>query len=121
MTMIFIGLSGAAGAVSRFILSQWLIRYQRSFSFPIPIVIINLLGSFLLGISHLLLQNTTQEWGLVLSTWFLGAFTTFSTFSVEAITLMHEKKWKAFSIYIGLTIFGSILAYVLGSNILRMI
>ncbi|MCM2677021.1 fluoride efflux transporter CrcB [Alkalicoccobacillus plakortidis] len=118
MTFFYVGLAGGLGAFCRFSLSIWLSRLQTNRDVPIPILMINIAGSLLLGAVQAHLGLFTENVGLLISTGFLGAFTTFSTFSMESIQLIQEKKWAAFCWYIGLTVIGCIAAYCLGFFIL---
>ena len=114
MTIILIVVAGASGAICRFAVSQWFNRSQAEAQLPTPILCINIFGSFLLGLAHTLFQSHSNEWGAIITTWFLGAFTTFSTFSLESIHLIRDKKWMILIVYLSLTILGSILAYSVG-------
>ncbi|WP_143522720.1 CrcB family protein, partial [Pseudomonas sp. 2822-15] len=51
---------------------------------------------------------------LIIGIGFFGAFTTFSTFSVEAITLFQKRKWIPFITYLVLSIGGSIVTFLIG-------
>lgn len=72
---------GAAGAVVRFGVSQWLTR-----DLPIATLLVNLGGSFLLG--WLMASNPDDGVRLLVGVGFLGALTTLSTFSFETIDLL---------------------------------
>lgn len=112
--IIAIGICGALGASLRFFFSQALIK-QKADSFPKATFVINLLGSFLLGVCYALRSNhyiSDLYWNLV-GVGFLGAFTTFSTFSYEGITLLKNKKMMLFSCYvIGSIVFGVALGRI---------
>lgn len=85
-----IGLGGFVGAVSRYVISDWAAQKWGA-AFPYGTLIINLSGSFLLGLfltvatERLLVDPRVR---LFLATGFLGAFTTFSTFTYESIELI---------------------------------
>lgn len=112
--ILSIGICGAIGASLRFFFSQTLIK-QHIDSFPKATFVINLLGSFLLGVCYGLHSNqlmTNLYWNLI-GVGFLGAFTTFSTFSYEGLTLLKNKKMFLFSCYvIGSIVFGVALGMV---------
>jgi CrcB protein len=88
--LLFIALGGASGAVSRYLLANWVHRLWEG-HFPVGTLLVNMLGSFVIGIVYVLLverQLIHADWRGVLMVGFLGAFTTFSTFSLETITLL---------------------------------
>jgi CrcB protein len=45
---------------------------------------------------------------------FLGAFTTFSTFSLESVAMLQQERWLAFASYVGFSLTGCLLATVAG-------
>lgn len=90
--LVAIASGGAVGAVLRFLLSSrvyaWLGR-----DFPYGTLTVNVLGSFLMGIlAMLFLERTASDpvWRALILVGFLGSFTTFSTFSLETLTLFEE-------------------------------
>jgi len=78
--------------------------------FPWPTLSINVLGSFALGVLAVLCRERPAAL-LLLGTGVCGGFTTFSTFSLEAIVLIQEKRWLAVAGYAT----GSVVAAVLGA------
>lgn len=91
--LIVIAIGGAFGAVMRFLVStglyQWLGR-----DFPYGTLLVNVVGSFLIGLltETLVLQRVTValDYRAAILVGFIGAFTTFSTFSLETFYLLEQ-------------------------------
>ena len=82
--MIFVAIGGFFGAIARYQIGLWMTKLVGN-SFPWGTLVINVVGSFLLGICFGI--QPQQFLIFLFATGFLGAFTTFSTFSYEAIQL----------------------------------
>lgn len=83
---LIVGLGGSIGALSRFLLSEFI-----PFSFPIATLLANSIGSFLLGFAITLSLNkkiTAQQF-LLFGTGFCGGLTTLSTFTKETVQLWY--------------------------------
>lgn len=112
-----VAIGGFFGAMSRFGLSNW-IKGRYPSTFPLATFIVNLVGSFLLGL--IFGANLENTWRLLLGTGFMGAFTTFSTFKLESIQLHANRNWKVLTLYLGFSYtLGILLAFIgikLGSS-----
>ena len=95
MTLVIIGLGGALGAMARYILTQAVDKMGGT-DLSWGMLAVNVLGSFLMGlvIGFALKESWKECWSLFLLTGFLGAFTTFSTYSVEVAMLMQQGNVK---------------------------
>ncbi|ADG13873.1 CrcB protein [Methanocaldococcus infernus ME] len=88
MNLIIIGIGGFFGAILRYLISSYITK----FNFPLGTLIVNILGSFILGfIMYFSLYSTINpEYRLFIATGFCGALTTFSTFSYETFLMIEE-------------------------------
>ncbi|KYG91963.1 camphor resistance protein CrcB [[Bacillus] sp. KCTC 13219] len=110
--MIYVAIGGFFGAISRFAISNWVKQHVHTY-FSLATFCINLLGSFLLGVCIVLSPNSS--WQLLFGTGFLGAFTTFSTFSVESVKLYENKGLLAAVLYMSAScLLGILLAFAGG-------
>jgi len=93
MFYIYVGLGGVFGAISRYALSK-AVNEKTGSTFPVGTWVVNITGAFLLsflmglGIAHK--SPFGKELELALTTGFLGAYTTFSTFSYETFQLIQD-------------------------------
>ncbi|EWG11633.1 fluoride efflux transporter CrcB [Cytobacillus firmus] len=109
--VLLVGIGGFFGAISRLWVSQFISKRFVS-DFPAATLIINLMGSLLLGI--LVGSGIEGSLYMLLGTGFMGAFTTFSTFKLEAIQLHMDKRKKELILYNVLSYGGGILLALLG-------
>jgi CrcB protein len=96
MIPLWVSIAGGAGALARFIADS-LIRSALGRKFPWGTLIINVSGSFILGllIGFALSGQTNANLVLVIGTGFCGGFTTFSTASFETVRLIEKRRLHA--------------------------
>lgn len=105
MTPLWVALVGGLGAGARFVVDGWVTSRTR-WRFPVATLLINVVGSGLLGLLVGWAGAHPEQPVLVavLGTGFLGGFTTFSTASVELVPLFHARPLRA--VLLALTMLG---------------
>ena len=99
--LLAVGCGGAAGRIVRYLLSGGIMAGQTLLGFPAGTFTVNAAGSLLIGI---LLEATSSETlGWLLIVGFCGGFTTFSTFSADAVRLLRAECYTA-AAYVGLSV-----------------
>ena len=89
-TIIAVGIGGFFGAIARFLIATGVQKLSSAF-FPVGTLSVNVIGSFLIGFLYLYFSHTVHPtFKAMLVTGFLGALTTFSTFSLETLLLLQE-------------------------------
>lgn len=93
-TFLLLALAGGLGAAARLALDG-LIRSRVAGALPWGTILINVTGSFALGLLTALTAGrlVPEAWHLVVGTGFLGGYTTFSTASFETVRLLQERRW----------------------------
>ncbi|GAE30867.1 fluoride efflux transporter CrcB [Halalkalibacter hemicellulosilyticus] len=125
MNLILLAISGALGAISRYLVGLYMMERFPNPPIPIAMLCVNTIGSFGLGFffsfyfSQLPIGAYEDPYYLFIGIGFFGAFTTFSTYSVEAMQLYKQKKWKELVLYVSFSIFGSILFFLIGFTVFR--
>ena len=116
LKIIYVGLGGFFGASCRYLLTKWA-EMKWETLFPNGTLLVNILGSFLLGALMILFVEKTTGYSnakLLIKTGFLGAFTTFSTFSYETIMLLENKNLLTAGINIISNLFLALIAAFIG-------
>ena len=122
MQIAFIAIGGAFGAIMRYWMSSGLYSILGR-GFPYGTLAVNVVGSLLMGFLFVYVEkmNVSPEWRAGLMIGLLGAFTTFSAFSIETLSLIGsgEQIKAALNILlsIALCIFGCWLGMLVGRNV----
>ncbi|MBN2699693.1 MAG: fluoride efflux transporter CrcB [Bacteroidales bacterium] len=114
--ILLIGLGGFIGSIARFFLSK-LNNHIWFFSIPVGTLLVNVLGSFLIGFLTGIAEKSplmTVELRMLLMVGLCGGFTTFSTFSGENLMLMRNGQIMTVFLYSGLSIIFGFTAVYLG-------
>lgn len=118
MNIVLLGIGGALGAVSRYKLGLIFSKYEKS-GFPLGIFIINVLGALLLGIVCGL--NIKGNPYILLGDGFCGAFTTFSTFMAESVSLIKKNEVKKSILFITLSVMIGLVSFLIGYIFMKML
>ena len=116
MGFLFVALGGALGAIGRYAISLIPVKT----GFPILTLITNIIGAILIGFIVGVVSNksnVSDNTVLFWKTGVCGGFTTFSTFSLEALSLFEKKSYLFGSIYILLSVSFCVLGVLLGKRI----
>ncbi len=120
--LVLIALFGAMGSLIRFILIQATPKITY-FNFPVGTIIVNLIGSFLIGIIASLFEKQllNNELRSIIVFGFLGGFTTFSAFTYEVFNLVKTGNYLNLFIYLFLSIIVSLILFYIGYKIVKII
>ena len=116
LEFVLVGIGALAGAFLRYKLVSSTIVIG---TLPVNILIINVIGSFILGVFSILslFWNLDTKYSLLFAIGFCGSFTTMSSFALESVNLLDNKQFTLF----GLNILGnvglSLAAIILGRTV----
>lgn len=101
VVLLAVAFGGALGALCRYLVAIWVAGFLGTL-FPWGTLLINLSGSFALGLLYTLSLQAAPSSMLrpLVATGFLGAYTTFSTFCMEAINLMRDGEYHRAALYV---------------------
>ncbi len=115
--ILLVAAGGMTGSVLRYLVSTF-VKHE---SFPNATLIVNLVGSLLIGLimGYLAQKHHLGDWRLFLATGICGGFTTFSAFSWESLQLLEQQRLGTFIVYSALTLFGGFTATFVGYWIMK--
>ena len=123
--LLLVAIGGAFGACSRYLFMEMIILLHRGSSFPIGTILVNVIGSFLMGVAHFLavqyLDSISLQTRLLFITGVLGGFTTFSAFSADSLRLITAGQFSLAFVYIFSSVIFSILAIFFGFYLSKLI
>ena len=116
----FIAIGGAFGACARYLISELCIALLGR-GFPYGTLVVNVVGSFIMGLLIAAFESellASEPWRYVIGLGFLGALTTFSTFSMDNVLLIQQGAFFKVGLNIALSVSLSISAAWLGFQFL---
>lgn len=119
-TLLQVALGGAIGAAARYATGVGVVRLFGIGVFPFGVILVNILGSFLMGVLLVFLAHKSlTHLNPLLMTGVLGGFTTFSAFSLEAFTLFERGETGLAALYVVASVVLSLAALVAGAFLMR--
>jgi len=113
-----VGLGGAVGSITRYLLSTWAMQAATPQKFPLGTFAVNLLGCLAAGLLAGWAERhpgwLQPELRLLLLVGVLGGFTTFSAFGLETIQLLRRGDWLVAAGYVGGSVLLGLALVVLG-------
>jgi len=113
--VLLVAAGGGLGAISRYLGHRWVSTHFPG-SFPLGTFLVNIIGCFVIGLLFGLTVRNTQfsnELKLLFMTGFCGGFTTFSSFTVEGLSLLQQDRFLIFLLYFtGSVIVGLTVTYL---------
>jgi CrcB protein len=119
MNFVYVAIGGALGAMLRYSLNYLPV----STAFPFKTLIANIFGSFIIGMIAGVadIKGVDEKLSLLLKVGFCGGFTTFSTFSLETMTLIEKGDWGVAAIYAATSVIVCVLFCVAGIALAKYI
>ncbi|WP_406944263.1 fluoride efflux transporter CrcB [Halobacillus sp. SY10] len=120
MIYFYVGIGGMIGASFRFLIGEWLKKPDQWF--PYYTLTVNLTGSFILAwftMGIVVRYSLSAKWKAALGTGLVGSYTTFSTLSMDAVSLYERGDLLLSLLYIAISIFGGLAFSMLGFTLGR--
>ncbi|MFJ5698112.1 fluoride efflux transporter FluC [Arthrobacter sp. NPDC093139] len=112
---LLVGIFGTAGALIRFTVDGWLAgRPSRRRHWPWATLLVNIAGSFVIGVSLGLSSRLGAEWHAALATGLAGGLTTFSSWTTATVRLVSEGRHAAAALNIGSNLLAGLAAAAAG-------
>jgi len=121
--ILAVAAGGAIGAVGRYLVAGQ-IQHLFGGGFPLGTLGVNVIGSLLMGALvevMALVWSPSPEIRALLMVGVLGGFTTFSSFSLDAVLLFERHAWIAATLYIAGSVVLSLGGFVLGLRLMRLV
>jgi CrcB protein len=119
--LLYVAIGSALGGMGRYLLGGFIQRLLAT-TFPAGTLLINISGSFLIGIIIRYAVETptlTPELRAFLTIGLCGGYTTFSSFSYETVALLEDGEWTRAALYVAASVGLSLVATLLGFALAR--
>jgi len=120
--ILLVALGGAVGSVARYLMASS-IQTATGWQFPIGTVLVNILGCFLIGILYVLLvarPDPRHDLRALLMVGVMGGFTTFSSFSLETVTMAMNGNYTGATLNVVISVAACLVGTVLGVTLARI-
>jgi CrcB protein len=120
--ILLVALGGAVGSIARYLMASS-VQTATGWNFPIGTVLVNILGCFLIGILYVLLvarPDPKHELRALLIVGVMGGFTTFSSFSLETVTLAMNGNYGGATLNVVVSVVACLVGTVLGIALARV-
>jgi fluoride exporter len=120
--ILLVAIGGAVGSIARYLMASS-IQTASGWEFPIGTVLVNILGCFLIGILYVLLvarPDPRHELRALLIVGVMGGFTTFSSFSLETVTLAMNGHYTSATLNVVISVAACLVGTVLGIALARI-
>ena len=120
--ILLVAVGGAVGSVARYLMASS-IQTATGWDFPIGTVLVNILGCFLIGILYVLLvarPDPRQDLRALLMVGVMGGFTTFSSFSLETVTMAMNGNFGGATLNVVISVAACLVGTILGITLARI-
>jgi fluoride exporter len=120
--ILLVAVGGAVGSVARYLMASG-IQTATGWAFPLGTVLVNILGCFLIGILYVLLvarSDPRQDLRALLMVGVLGGFTTFSSFSLETVTMAMNGNFGGATLNVVISVVACLVGTILGVTLARI-
>jgi fluoride exporter len=117
-----VAVGGAVGSVARYLMASS-IQTATGWAFPLGTVLVNILGCFLIGILYVLLvarPDPRQDLRALLMVGVMGGFTTFSSFSLETVTMAMNGNFGGATLNVVVSVVACLVGTILGVTLARI-